>query len=64
MEETLMINAAIHRRWAREFLDRAQQAQIRSRKLQYLRLAVNNCACAQAMETDGSPASIDSPEKH
>ena len=58
-----MINAAIHRRWAREFLDRAQQAEARSRKLQYLRLAVNNCACAQAMEADASSASINSSAK-
>jgi hypothetical protein len=55
-----MINAAIHRRWAREFLDRAQQAQTRSRKLQYLRLAVNNSVRAQAMEAGGSQASMNS----
>ena len=45
-----MISAAIHRRWAREFLARAVAAQNRSRKLRFLRLAVDNCARAQDLE--------------
>jgi hypothetical protein len=53
-----MISAVIHRRQAREYLDRALQAQNRSRKLQYLRLAVNACVCAQALEADGGESSV------
>ena len=45
-----MISAAIHRRWAREFLARAVAAQKRSNKLRFLRLAVNNCVRAQDLE--------------
>lgn len=45
-----MLPAIIHRKWAREYLDRADRAQLRSRKLTYLRLAVNNCVRAQDLE--------------
>ncbi|HEV8391404.1 MAG TPA: hypothetical protein VGQ35_16255 [Dongiaceae bacterium] len=47
-----MASAAIHRRWAREFLARAVEARNRGHKLRYLHLAVNNCIRAQHLETD------------
>jgi len=50
-----MVSATIHRRWAREFLVRAVEAQNRSRKLHFLRLAVDNCVCAQNLEAEESP---------
>ncbi len=46
-----MLPAIMHRKWAREYLDRAERTQLRSRKLSYLRLAVNNCVQAQKLET-------------
>ena len=54
-----MVSAALHRRWAREFLDRAQEAQNRSRKLHFLRLAVNNAACAQSLEAEAASDSAE-----
>jgi hypothetical protein len=47
-----MLPAGIHRKWAREFLARAQQAPSRSRKVKYLRLAVSNSVRAQTLEAD------------
>jgi hypothetical protein len=49
-----MVSATIHRRWAREFLVRAVEAQGRSRKLHFLRLAVDNCVCAQNLDAEES----------
>jgi hypothetical protein len=45
-----------HRKWAREYLARAQQASCRSRKIDFLRLAVGNSVRAQRLEAawDGS----------
>ena len=45
-----MIAATIHRRWAREYLARAQHAKNRDRKRRYLRLAVTNTVCARKLE--------------
>ena len=56
-----MIAATIHRRWAREYLARAQHATSRDRKRRYLRLAVTNTVCARKLEKraheSGDPAS-------
>jgi hypothetical protein len=46
------ISPAIHRKWAREFLGRAERASDRHRKLGYLKLAVTNSVRAQVMEAD------------
>jgi hypothetical protein len=51
--DEFMVSATIHRRRAREFLARAVKAQNRSRKLHFLRLAVDNCVCAQNLEAEG-----------
>jgi hypothetical protein len=47
-----MLPATVHRKWAREFLCRAQSAPDQPRKLKYLRLAVDNTVRAQAVERD------------
>ena len=47
-----MMSPMIHRKWAREYLARAQQAQGRSRKLGLLRLAVSNSVRAQILEAE------------
>lgn len=47
-----MIAPHIHRKWAREFLARAQEAPNRDRKLRLLRLAVSNSVRAQALEAE------------
>jgi hypothetical protein len=47
-----MLSATIHRRWAREYLARAEQAPSRRRKLNYLRLAVANSVRAQNFESE------------
>ena len=47
-----MLPAVVHRKWAREFLDRAQSADSRTGKLKYLRLAVDNTLRAQTVEHD------------
>ncbi|MGE0653251.1 MAG: hypothetical protein AB7P12_16125 [Alphaproteobacteria bacterium] len=40
----------LHRKWAREFLDRADAAYRPTMKRRYLRLAVNNTVCALRLE--------------
>jgi hypothetical protein len=54
-----MLSAAIHRKWARDCLARANEAPTRKRKLDYLRLAVRNTARAEILEaeTEGATAS-------
>jgi hypothetical protein len=47
-----MLPAIMHRRWAREYLARAEQAPDRRRKLNYLRLAITNSVRAQNMESE------------
>ena len=47
-----MMSPVIHRKWAREYLARAQQARGRSRKLDLLRLAVSNSVRAQILEAE------------
>lgn len=45
-----MIAPIVHRKWAREFLARAEHAHDHSRKCRYLRLAVRNTVCAWKLE--------------
>lgn len=40
----------LHRKWAREFLDRADSAYQPALKRRYLRLAVDNTVCALKLE--------------
>jgi hypothetical protein len=47
-----MIAPTVHRKWAREFLARAERADDHSRKCSYLRLAVRNTVCAWKLEAD------------
>lgn len=47
-----MMSPVIHRRWAREYLVRAQQATSRRRGLDLLRLAVSNNIRAQELEAE------------
>jgi hypothetical protein len=51
-----MVSAVIHRRWAREYLCRAERAMSRDDKRRFLRLAVNNCVRAQALESESAAA--------
>lgn len=53
-----MIAAAIHRRWAREYLVRAQHAKNADRKRRYLRLAVTNTVCARQLESTRRGAAV------
>jgi hypothetical protein len=56
-----MPSPAVHRRWAREFLARAETAPSRNRKLKYLRLAVDNTLRARTIE-QGDIAGGDNPK--
>jgi hypothetical protein len=58
-----MIAPHIHRKWAREFLARAQEAPGRDRKLRLLKLAVRNSVRAQALEAEANarPAAYHGP---
>jgi hypothetical protein len=49
-----MTTPAPHRKWAREFLVRAERAQSHARKRRYLRLAVRNTVCAWKLEAEMS----------
>ena len=50
-----MLSAAIHRRLARDYLDRAYRASTRNAKVKYLRLAVRNSMRAQTKEVESLP---------
>ena len=52
-----MMSPVIHRRWAREYLARAQQATSRRRGLDLLRLAVSNNIRAQELEAEATSES-------
>jgi hypothetical protein len=45
-------SAVIHRKWAREFLVRAQQAPSREQAVKYLQLAVSNAICAEHLQAE------------
>ena len=45
-----MVTPVLHRRWAREYLARAERTPQHSRKRHYLRLAVSNTVCAHRLE--------------
>jgi hypothetical protein len=49
-----MLPATMHRRWAREYLDRADRAATRDDKLKYLQLAVRNTMRAQVIDDESS----------
>jgi hypothetical protein len=49
-----MLSAAIHRRLARKYLDRAYRADTRKAKVKYLRLAVRNSMRAQIIEAEST----------
>ena len=51
-----MLSAAIHRRLARQYLDRAYRADTRNAKVKYLRLAVRNSMRAQNIEAEFTTA--------
>ena len=54
-----MVTPMIHRRWAREYLARAERTQQPCQKRRYLRLAVSNTMCAHRLEAfrrDVAPA--------
>jgi hypothetical protein len=59
-----MLPAAIHRKWAREFLARAQEAPSRARKVKYLRLAVSDSIRAQKVEAETTPAESTAADAH
>jgi hypothetical protein len=46
------LSSTIHRKWAREFLARADGASDRHRKVEYSKLAVTNSLRAQELEAD------------
>lgn len=47
-----MITPVIHRKWAREFLARAEDAKHPLHKRRYLSLAVSNTVCARRLEAE------------
>jgi hypothetical protein len=51
-----MLSAAIHRRLARKYLDRAYRAGKRDAKLKYLHLAVRNSMRAQIVDAEATPS--------
>jgi hypothetical protein len=54
-----MMSPLIHRKWAREYLARAQHARSRSGKLELLRRAVSNSVRAQSLETESALDPLD-----
>jgi hypothetical protein len=55
-----MVTPVIHRKWAREFLARADRASTPRQKLGMLRLAVNNTVRAINLEATDSSKEADS----
>jgi len=45
-----MVAPVLHRKWAREYLTRAQHAGSHTRKCQYLQLAISNTVYARKLE--------------
>jgi hypothetical protein len=61
-----MITPMLHRRWAREYLARAEGTPRHNRKRHYLRLAVSNTVCAHRLEAQAeheAAAPATGPEK-
>jgi hypothetical protein len=58
-----MITPVLHRRWAREYLARAERTQQPSQKRCYLRLAVSNTVCAHRLEAKQHAAPVDGDER-
>ena len=61
--EVFMVTPVLHRKWAREFLIRAEQAPTRVRKQRYLRLAVSNTMRAHKLEARPGDEMTDGGEK-
>jgi hypothetical protein len=59
-----MVTPVLHRRWAREYLARADRTQQTSRKRRYLRLAVSNTVCAHRLEAKTPIRSANGQEKN
>jgi hypothetical protein len=59
-----MPSSVTHRRMARVFLRRADEASSRDRKLKYLRLAVSNNVRARTVEAEEKSASHETSVKH
>jgi hypothetical protein len=58
-----MVSPVVHRKWAREYLARAERAPKRNLKRRYLRLAVSNTVCAHRLEAH-VPAAAEEQEKN
>jgi hypothetical protein len=59
-----MITPVLHRRWAREYLARAERTQQPNQKRRYLRLAVSNTVCAHRLEARAEQRSAGRPSGH
>lgn len=58
-----MVMPVLHRRWAREYLARADRTQQPNQKRRYLRLAVSNTVCAHRLEAQTSSRTANGEEK-
>ncbi len=58
-----MITPMLHRRWAREYLARADRTQQPNQKRRYLRLAVSNTVHAHRLETQALSRPANRQEK-
>ena len=56
-----MVTPMIHRRWAREYLARAERTPKATLKRRYLQLAVSNTVCAHRLEGQSEQQSAASP---
>ena len=54
-----MLPAATHRKWAREYLTRAERAENRHDQVRLLQMAVNNCVRAQELESHSAGDDMD-----
>jgi hypothetical protein len=58
-----MVTPVLHRRWAREYLARAERTSQPRRKRHYLRLAVSNTVCAHRLEGERHAAAQTNEQK-
>jgi hypothetical protein len=63
-ERENMIAPVVHRRWAREYLARAERTPQPDRKRRYLRLAVSNTVCAHRLEAQSAQPSAAATSGH
>lgn len=59
-----MVMPVLHRRWAREYLARADRTQQPNQKRRYLRLAVSNTVCAHRLEAWNERRTAASANEH